>query len=288
MNDVIKQKVLSAQSNELTEALIYQQLAAIVRWPEHREILLRISREEEAHALVLKGLTGQEIAADKWRVLWYVTISRVFGLNFGLRLMESQEGLAQEVYEALKAEHPGIEQLFKDEQSHEKELLNMIDEERLKYIGAVVLGLNDALVELTGALAGFTLALQDMKLIAIAGTITGIAASLSMASSSYLSVKQDPDGKDPFKSALYTGLAYVATVLFLIWPYLFFSNMFFALGVALANAVVIILVATFYISVAKGVSFRKRFLEMAGLSLSVAAINFGIGLLVRKAFGIDV
>ena len=40
----------------------------------------------------------------------------------------------------------------------------MLDEERLRYIGSVVLGLNDALIELTGALAGLTLALQNTQL----------------------------------------------------------------------------------------------------------------------------
>lgn len=284
----IKQKVLAAQRNELTESLIYRRLAAVVNKEQHKNILERISREEESHARILRSITGQEVSPDFWRVHAYVFISKVFGLNFGLRLMERGEDLAQDVYESLKDNYPGIETLFKDEQEHEKKLIDMIDEERLQYIGAVVLGLNDALVELTGVLAGLTLALQNLKLIAVAGTITGIAASLSMAASSYLSVKQDPGGKDPLKSAVYTGSAYIATVLFLIWPYLVMTHMFAALAMSLFNVIVIIAVATFYIAVAKGVSFRKRFLEMAGLSLTVAAINFGVGLLIRKVFGIDV
>ena len=51
---------------------------------------------------------------------------------------------------------------------------------RLEYMGSVVLGLNDALVEFTGALAGFTLALSDSRLTALTGSITGIAAALSI------------------------------------------------------------------------------------------------------------
>ena len=53
----------------------------------------------------------------------------------------------------------------------EKALLEMLDEERLKYVGSMVLGLNDALVELTGSLAGFTFAMQNTKLIALSGLI---------------------------------------------------------------------------------------------------------------------
>lgn len=287
MDARMRQKVLCAQRDELTEAAIYEQLARIVRVPEHKAILEKLSVEESRHAVMLKTITGQDILPDPWRVTWYVLISRIFGLNFGLRLMECQESVAQDVYQALLGSYPELETILHDEQAHEKVLLDMIDEERLKYIGSVVLGLNDALVELTGVLAGLTLALQNMKLIAIAGTITGIAASLSMAASSYLAVKQDADGKDPLKSALYTGSAYIFTVLFLIWPYMVFANMFVALGIALCNVIIIIALATFYIAVAKGVSFRKRFTEMALLSLSVAAINFVVGLLIRKVFGIE-
>ena len=152
----------------------------------------------------------------------------------------------------------------------------------------MVLGLNDALVELTGVLAGLTLALQNARLVAIVGFITGIAASMSMAVSEYLSTKQEDTGKNPLKASIYTGIAYVATVVFLILPYFIFENIFTALGFVVINALVIVLFFTFYISVAKDLSFKKRFLEMAALSVSIALINFFIGLLIRKFFGIDI
>jgi VIT1/CCC1 family predicted Fe2+/Mn2+ transporter len=46
-------------------------------------------------------------------------------------------------------------------------------------------------VELTGALSGLTLAFRNTRLIAMAGLITGIAASLSMAGSEYLATKSE-------------------------------------------------------------------------------------------------
>jgi len=42
------------------------------------------------------------------------------------------------------------------------------------------------------------------------------------------------------------------------------------------------------ISVAKELSFGRRFLEMAGLSLTVAAISFSIGFLVKNLFDLDI
>ena len=53
-----------------------------------------------------------------------------------------------------------------------------MDEER-DYSSSVVLGISDALIELTGILAGLTFALQDMELIALSGLVTGVAASVS-------------------------------------------------------------------------------------------------------------
>jgi VIT1/CCC1 family predicted Fe2+/Mn2+ transporter len=157
----------------------------------------------------------------------------------------------------------------------------MPDEERLRYVGSMVLGLNDALVELTGALAGLTFALHNTRLIATAGLLTGIAASLSMAASEYLSIKSEGGPKDPVKASAYTGSAYFLTVLFLVFPYFLFTNAYFSLGFTVLNAIVVIFIFTFYMSVTRGVSFRKRFLEMVLISLGVAALTFGIGFIIN-------
>ena len=45
---------------------------------------------------------------------------------------------------------------------------------------------------------------------------------------------------------------------------------------------------TFYISVAKDIPFRERFLEMAIISLGIAAVTFGIGFLIRTFLGLEV
>jgi len=151
-----------------------------------------------------------------------------------------------------------------------------------------VLGLNDALIELVGALAGLTLALQNIKLIALTGSITGVAAALSMAASEYLSIKAEGSRQNPLKAALYTGATYVLTVVILIAPYLVLSNFYVALICTLAMATGIIVMFNYYISVAKGLPFRRRFVEMAGLSLGVAALSFLVGLVLRLFLGVEV
>ncbi|NMC54269.1 MAG: rubrerythrin family protein, partial [Chloroflexi bacterium] len=179
-------------------------------------------------------------------------------------------------------------QVMEEEEVHEEELMDMLDEESLKYAGSVVLGLNDALVELTGALAGFSFAFQKTNLIALAGLITGISASFSMAASEYLSQKSEEGDQDPVKSAIYTGVAYIFTVLILVLPYFLFQNYLVSLAFTVFNALVIIAVFNYYISVAKGYSFKRRFTEMAVISVGVAAFSFLVGVIVRNVTGIEI
>jgi len=283
-----REQLLAYQKTEITEHHIYRRLAQAIDAPENRRILTQIAEDELRHYAVWKGHTGQEVAPNRWQVFKYYWISRVFGFTFGIKLMERGEESAQENYEALPPAVPEAEKIAQEENQHEETLIGLLDEERLRYTGSMVLGLNDALVELTGALAGLTLALQDTKLIAHTGSITGIAAALSMAASEYLSTKSEETTKEPVKAAVYTGIAYLATVLALILPYLLLQNFYLCLGVTLAAALVIIALFNYYVSVAKDELFRRRFLEMGGLSLSVAGLSFGIGYALRTFFGIEV
>ena len=285
---MFRKQLLNSQRNEITEYLIYMRLSRAIKSPENSMVLERIAREEKRHYGFWKSHTGRDVHPRGWKIFFFFWVARIFGLTFGIKLMERGEEKAQKAYDEISRFIPESRSVLEDEDAHERELLDMLDEERLRYIGSMVLGLNDALVELTGALAGLTFAIQNTRLIALAGLITGIAASFSMAASEYLSKKTEGDAKNPLKSSLYTGIAYIFTVLFLIFPYLIFQNYLFCLAFTIFNALVIILIFTFYISVARDFSFRRRFLEMASISLGVAVLSFGLGYLIRIFLGIEV
>jgi VIT1/CCC1 family predicted Fe2+/Mn2+ transporter len=276
------------QRIEITEHHIYKNLARSVDHPENSEILNQIAEDELRHAEDWKKYTQRDIKPNRWDIFKYTLISRIFGFTFGIKLMERGEEKAQENYSQLIGKIPDIDNWIHEEEIHEQKLLAMLDEERLRYAGSVVLGLNDALVELTGALAGLTLALQDVKLIALSGLITGIAASLSMAASEYLSTRSEETDKHPVRAAVYTGIAYILTVTLLVLPYLLIPNYIVDLIITLVVAVLIIAGFNYYISVAKDEPFRSRFLEMAGLSLGVAAFSFIIGYFIRQWLGVEV
>lgn len=284
----LREQLLVYQRNEITEHHVYKRLAGTIRSPENKRVLEKIADDELRHYQSWRNYTQQDVKPDKLTVWKYYLISRIFGFTFGIKLMERGEEDAQDNYEQLRGTIPEADVIIRDEGEHESALIELLDEELLRYVGSIVLGLSDALVELTGALAGLTLALQNTKLIGLTGSITGIAAALSMGASEYLSTKSEGTGQDPVRASIYTGSAYIVTVLILILPYLILENFYVCLACTLAAAVLIIAFFTYYISVAKGVPFKNRFLEMTGLSLSVAGLSFFVGFVIRSFLEVDV
>jgi VIT1/CCC1 family predicted Fe2+/Mn2+ transporter len=283
-----KRLILEFQRSEITEHFVYKALSALAKIEHNGMIMKKISDEELRHYNIWKKYSGEEVKPDNIKRWFYMVISTVFGVTFGIKLMEREESRAQLSYEKVLAFVPEANQIQKEELEHENQLIEMIDEEKLKYMGSMVLGLNDALVEFTGALAGFTFALQNSRLISMTGLIMGLSASLSMAASEYLSTKTENESRNPLKASFYTGLAYILTVIILVLPYLFLQNHFFSLLTTLGLAVLLILIFTFYFSVVKGISFKARFIEMFIISMGVAALSFVIGLAVRKTVSIDI
>jgi vacuolar iron transporter family protein len=286
MDDKFIKYAVSAQKTEITEYNIYMKLAHSCKDKKNAGVLRKIGEQEMSHAQFWKLKTGQDIKPDRFRISRTVFLARVLGMTFVLKQMEEKEGTGSKQYAELSSVYPELERFSREEKAHEKEILGMLDEESLQYVGSVVLGLNDALVELTGSLAGFTLALGETRLISLAGLVTGISAALSMAASDYLSSKAEGDARAK-KSAVYTGISYIVTVALLILPFLLLTSKFIALSITLLTAVIIIFCFNYYISVAKELSFKQRFFEMTFISLGVAAFSFFIGYILKIFLGVD-
>ncbi|HNX56880.1 MAG TPA: VIT1/CCC1 transporter family protein [Prolixibacteraceae bacterium] len=284
----VRKQLIVAQRKEITEHNIYKRLAEQTKDEENKKVLCRIADDELKHYKLWASFTNKDVSPSYWGIKKYYWITKIFGLTFGLKLMENGEGKAQVNYDLIATEIPEAKEVSDDEKKHEMELIGLIEEEHLKYMGSIVLGLNDALVEILGTLAGLTFALQNTKLLAVAGIVTGIAGALSMSSSEYLSNKAEGKEDMAIKSAIFTGIAYIIAVVFLVAPYLIFTSPFMALLVALLDSILIVFLFTYYISVATDQPFRKRFVEMVILSSFVGLVSFGLGYVVRVLFGIDV
>jgi len=163
------------QQSELTESVIYEKISRFAKGEENKAALQRLAAEEKGHYQIWKKYTGLDMKPETGKVLKYVFLARTLGFTFAVKLMERGEENAQEEYALLAEEVAESIAIRNQEEEHEQTLLAMLDEERLQYVGSMVLGLNDALVELTGSLAGFAFALQNNRLIALSGLIVGIS-----------------------------------------------------------------------------------------------------------------
>lgn len=289
MEEKIRKKLLKIQRDEVTDASVYIKILQWVKNPQNKRIINQIASMEEYHASVWEKYTKKKVKPYKYKVWLYTIAIKYLGITFGLKLMEKGERDSILNYKELSEIIPEAKEIQKDEEQHENQLIELIDDESLNYLGSVVLGLNDALVELTGVLAGLTFGLQNSKMIAFVGIITGISAAFSMAGSEYLSTKTDNiNNIKPTTASIYTGIAYIITVILLISPYLIFSNIYIALTLCILTAISIIAIFNYYTAIAKDYSFKSRFLEMTCISLSVAFISFIIGIIVKAVFKIEV
>lgn len=285
----ILQRILQFQRDELTSSILYEYIAGRQKDEGNRTALLEIAKAERSHYKTWKGYTGQELRPNMLKIFFYKIIHMLLGDTFTIKLFEIGETFGAQELREIEGEIPEARTIMKEEEEHEDRLMEMVDEERLHYIGSMVLGLNDALVELTGTIAGLTFALMNTRLVALSGIITGVSATLSMAASNYLAERADGNAK-ALKSSFYTGMAYLVTVALMVLPYLLLPNSLYLAAFAILLAVVVMIIAVFnyYVSVVQSIPFWPRFAEMGTISLSVAAISFVIGLLAKHLLGIEI
>ncbi len=287
-SDNIKKGIILSQTNEITEFTAYKKLVEWSKNPADKKLLKNLQLKEMEHYNFWKRYSGIDVKEDRKKAIFYFLLAKYLGINFGIQFMENDKKHSKSFEKELERNgNLEILKIIKKEEENERSSLTLIDKSELAYTSSIILGLNDALVELTGALAGFTLAFQNQHTIAVAGLIVGIAASFSMAASEYLSKKEE-GGKDCLRASIYTGITYLLTVIFLVTPFFIFRHPFISMVITLTTAVTLICLFNFYISVAKRLPFKKRAGEMILISLSVALFNFVAGYLAKKFLSIEI
>ena len=298
-----KELIAVAREQAREELFAYRLYHAISeRFPEDdasRRKLVELAQQERSHVDFWLGVSGEDEASIrppkvKHRLL--VLASRLLGPAFTIRWLERGEDRAIAAYRGLledgtldESQREGVRRMLAEEEEHEQVLERGIEDDRRLYLGAAVLGLNDALVELTGGLTGLASSIADPKLIGFAGLVVGVAASMSMAASNFLSVDIGEESElKPGKAAAYTGIAYIFVVVGLVLPFFLFSDRRIALAISWAIAITIIAAFSYYSSVMQGVRFRRRFGVMFALGLGVAIVSFGIGRVLGAMIGIEV
>ena len=292
MDKIRLERLLALQKMEATEAEVYRRLAMMQSDPVNKAILEGIAMEEERHEVFISEMTGRVVSPSRFQVMKQIILARIFGFTFSIMMMESTENNIASEYRDL-----GLDDIAEEEEVHEENMISMLDEERIRYSGSIVLGMSDALIELTGALAGLTFALKDLNLVALAGLVTGIAAAFSMGASEYLSSRAEKREVSAIKSAFFTWISYLLTVILLISPYLIINgegsghfgleNHVVALIGTFIIGLVIVGIFNFYTSVVERVSFSARFMEMVGILGAVSLISYVIGVALGATLGVS-
>jgi VIT1/CCC1 family predicted Fe2+/Mn2+ transporter len=282
-------------TDELTEHVVYHDLALREKDPTNRGALEQLSEKERMHYEFWKTLLpapkAEEVHARRYAVRGILLFRTIFGVTFTTKLLEAQKNDALKKYRDILGSIPEshkkrLLEIIEDERSYERTLIAQLKEKRVSYIGFIVLGLADAIVEITGVHAGFLGVTGSTLLAGIAGVVVGFAASISMGSASYLQAKQEPK-KSAILSGVLTWGSYLGSVILLALPYFLIRVMVPAFIVSTSVGIVLVAGFTFYGAIVFDRKFWREFGETVGLMLATALATFILGAAIGAVFHIN-
>ena len=281
-------------SDEYTDSVLYSRLAATVEESSpFASVLKELSATEHGHYEFWKKYSPEEPPrVARAKLYWILFLRRLFGLTFAARYLDRHESSVVSAYRGLNSlipaeDRPAFDAMVADEEQHEKAFAQKIESTAIQYISFVVLGLADALVEITGIHAGSLGIYNVTEYAGVAGLVAGAAASLAMASAAFAQAKQGFKGSARL-SATYTGISYFITAIILATPYFLTPNMVYALAASLVLAVIIVTLITYYSTVISGKPFLRDFLEIVGIMFGVTIVLYFFGSFVGVSTGIRI
>lgn len=268
--------------DELFSYNLYKSLAKkpfITR--ELKNILVKAAEDEYKHYLFWKSISSNcKTRFSTLKILVYTVFFYLFGLTILLKYLESKEKTAIETYRKIIEARPDlastVEKIIEEELRHEEEFISGIDDARVRYLGAITLGISDALVELTGIYTGSLGAFENTMSAGLTGILAGIAASISMAVASYTQAKNEGRMK-PWRAALYTFTSYITVALLLALPYLVSKSILVAFTFMLFIAISIVAYMSFYTAVLYNRYYVRELVETTLLLLGVSIILYVLG-----------
>ena len=282
-------------NDEYNDYTVYKRLAEYrtERNPKLSEVLNKLADTEHRHYEFWKKFVPEfQPKVNGGRVTLILLLRIIFGVTFGVRYLEHHEANVIEFYKSVAALIPPMDrtpfqEMLGDEEEHEKQFSEQVESSAVRYISFVVLGLADALVEITGIHAGSLGIYNSTEIAGLAGVIAGAAASLAMASAAFAQAKQGFTGSAKL-SAIYTGVSYFVTAVVLASPYFLTRSMLTALSASLILAIVIVAFTTFYSSIISNKSFKRDFAEILSILFGTTAVLYVLGYVIRFTIGITI
>lgn len=277
-------------SDEWSDYTLYDRLSKTVK-PDSpfADVLKTLSATELGHyEFWRKYVPEEKPRLARLKLYWVLFLRRFFGLTFATRYLDRHEANVVVEYKGLaplipEPDRAAFDSMVADEKEHEKAFAMKVESSAVQYISFVVLGLADALVEISGIHAGWLGLFEKTEIAGLAGVIAGGAASLAMASAAFAQAKQGFHGSAR-RSAIYTGVFYFITAVILATPYFLTASMLLALFSSLTLAVAILAVTTWYSIVIQQRPFLKDFLEILAILFGATIVVFALGAFVSAEF----
>jgi len=277
--------------DEYNDYITYKSLAEMENDEVRRRILSNLSTKEYEHYTFWLQLSGYKPnPPSRIRIRLIMMFRRLLGLVFIARLLERHERSVikwyRELYTILPAkERETLFHIIREEEEHEKMLIGEIEETIVKYLGYIVLGLADAIIEISGVHAGFLGATSVTLLAGVAGLVVGFAASISMAVAAYLQAKQAPTIV-PLKAAILTGITYILTVILQALPFFLTTDILNAFAVSIIISITLLAGFTYYGAVIRDIDSRREIATNIALTLGTATATYVFGDLLSSWLGI--
>ncbi len=292
INKNMKEKIVKFFKDEYQDYLVYKKLAKMDK--ENRKILEKLAGREYQHYKFWKKFLKNKVEVKISNLYFYflILLKLICGIQFLIKFLERNEKRIINEYKEFLRKLKGkdkekLKKIIKDEELHENFLLSKLNDNFLKYSGFIVLGLADAIIEISGVHTGF-LGLTSSTLIAgLAGLIVGFSASLSMVTAAYFQAKQNLE-IDPRRAGILTGISYMLSVILLAIPYFLTSNMLIAYLFSITLAILMIACFNFYSSIVFEKSFLKEFIENVILIFTITFLSFLFGEFLSKYFKIQI
>ena len=200
MSDEIK-KVLN--SEKLSYEL-YSKLERIERNKQLKKKLKELKELDVKHIKVWTEIYNEldipvKENGNKLSLFLFILLRRLFGSGLTLSVINSLENRKvsdlSKIFDVIPDKQREKVVNYLVEELYQERILKKESWESgvLSHIRDVVFGMNDGLVEVLAAVAGFTGAIHNNLLIAVAGTIVGLSGTISMAVGAYLSSKSEKD-----------------------------------------------------------------------------------------------
>lgn len=255
-----------------------------------RRAINKAAADEYRHYVFWRSIVGECSSTPSIiKRLLLSLLLPLFGVTVIIKFIESMEKNALESYRRVSSIRPElkeeIERIIREEEEHEASFILGLDEGRVKYLGSIMLGISDALIELTGIYSGALGAFANTLSAGLTGLLAGVSAAISMTIASYAQAKHEL-GKAPKIAALYTGVAYLTVVLLLALPYFLINVITSAFTAMILAALLIIAYMSFYSSVLFKRSYLREFIETSGLMLGVSILLLVLGNVLGNLFGV--